>query len=83
MKLFSIGLCSNISGQIMVGCMVNPPKPGDPSYRKFIEEYDTLYNSLKRRSKKLSDALNSMPNVKCTIIDGALYAFPTVSTSKP
>ena len=37
LKLFSIGLCSNISGQIMVGCMVNPPKPGDASYVQFVK----------------------------------------------
>jgi aspartate/methionine/tyrosine aminotransferase len=37
LKLFSIGLCSNIAGQIMVGCMVNPPKPGDASYVQFVK----------------------------------------------
>lgn len=78
LKLFSIGLCSNIAGQIMVGCMVNPPRPGDASYVKFVQEYDELYNSLKRRSAKLAKALNAMPNTSCTIVDGALYAFPKI-----
>jgi len=78
LKLFSIGLCSNIAGQIMVGCMVNPPKPGDASYVQFVKEYDDMYNSLKRRSHKLREALNSMPNTTCTEIDGALYAFPKI-----
>mmetsp|Transcript_27519 Transcript_27519/g.53681 ORF Transcript_27519/g.53681 Transcript_27519/m.53681 type:complete len:511 (-) Transcript_27519:89-1621(-) len=78
LKLFSIGLCSNISGQVMVGAMVNPPKPGDESYELFKSEFDALYDSLKRRSQKLSKALNAMPNVSCTSIDGALYAFPSV-----
>jgi len=78
LKLFSVGLCSNISGQVMVGAMVNPPKPGEPSYHLFKSEFDDLYESLKRRSQKLSAALNDMPNVSCTHIGGALYAFPTV-----
>jgi aspartate/methionine/tyrosine aminotransferase len=38
-----------------------------------------MYNSLKRRSHKLREALNNMPNTTCTEIDGALYAFPKVN----
>jgi aspartate/methionine/tyrosine aminotransferase len=45
------------------------------------QEYDDMYNSLKRRSHKLREALNSMPNTTCTEIDGALYAFPKVNSA--
>ena len=34
-KLWSINLCSNLDGQIAVDVMVNPPKPGEPSYPLF------------------------------------------------
>ena len=44
-----------------------------------LQEYDDMYNSLKRRSHKLREALNNMPNTTCTEIDGALYAFPKVN----
>jgi len=77
-KVFSIGLCSNVVGQIMVDLMVNPPKKGDESYESYTKEVDDLYNSLKRRAAKLAEGLNSMTNVSCTRIEGAMYAFPCI-----
>jgi alanine transaminase len=77
-KLFSISLCSNIPGQIMVDLMVHPPRPGDASYQSYREEYNALFESLRRRSMKLSEALSKMKNVSCSPIAGAMYAFPTV-----
>jgi len=77
-KLFSIGLCANTSGQIMVDLMVKPPVAGDPSYQLYTDEMTELKASLARRSKKLSAALNTMENISCTEINGAMYAFPTV-----
>jgi hypothetical protein len=37
-KLSSINLCPNVLGQIAVSLMVNEPKPGQPSYERFIEQ---------------------------------------------
>ncbi len=37
-KLSSIDLCSNTDGQIMMSCMVAPPKPGDVSYELYESE---------------------------------------------
>jgi glutamate--glyoxylate aminotransferase len=37
-KLASINLCPNVFGQIAVSLMVNEPKPGQPSYERFIEQ---------------------------------------------
>ncbi|XP_039130555.1 glutamate--glyoxylate aminotransferase 2-like isoform X1 [Dioscorea cayenensis subsp. rotundata] len=42
-KVSSISLSMNVSGQIFLGLMVNPPKPGDISYLKFsMERYEEL-----------------------------------------
>lgn len=35
-KMVSIGLCPNVTGQIMVSLMVDPPKPGDESYDLYV-----------------------------------------------
>jgi alanine transaminase len=32
LKLASINLCPNVSGQICCALMMNPPQAGDPSY---------------------------------------------------
>jgi hypothetical protein len=42
-KLISIGLCSNIAGQIMVDCMVKPPSPGEPSYDNYQKVNMSVY----------------------------------------
>lgn len=77
-KLVSIGLCSNLNGQIMTDLMVAPPQPGDVSYPLYNQEVTAIFSSLKRRATKLAAALNSMKNVSCTSLDGAMYAFPSV-----
>ena len=37
-KCVSVGLCSNLPGQVTVELMVNPPKPGDESYPLYKKE---------------------------------------------
>lgn len=41
-KLASINLCPNTSGQIAIAVIMNPPKPGDPSYPLWAEERDAI-----------------------------------------
>jgi len=77
-KVFSIGLCSNIEGQITVGLMCHPPSASDPSYALYKKETTDIFDSLKRRAGLLSQALNEMDNVSCCSIDGAMYAFPSI-----
>jgi len=77
-KLVSIGLCSNVNGQIMVDLMVAPPKSGDVSYPLYNQEVTGILSSLKRRATKLGTELNTMKNISCTSLDGAMYAFPSV-----
>jgi alanine transaminase len=52
-KLVSIGLCSNLNGQIMTDLMVAPPKPGDASYPLYHQEITGIFSSLKRRATKV------------------------------
>jgi len=81
-KLFSINLCPNSIGQLMVDMMVNPPKPGEKSYDLYIRERDEVYNSLKRRALKAVKVLNSLPGVFCNPAEGAMYLFPKIDLPK-
>lgn len=74
-KLWSINLCSNVDGQVAIDVMVNPPKPGDPSYELYASERQAILDSLKKRAIQLSDALGSMPGISCHPVDGSLYIF--------
>lgn len=52
-KLSSLSLCSNTIGQLATGIMINPPKPGDPSFETFEKvntagEYLTLVMNVER-----------------------------------
>nr|AIT69931.1 alanine transaminase [Sargassum thunbergii] len=77
-KLASLSLCSNTVGQLAMGMMVNPPKPGDASYQTFEKERGDILSSLRRRSMMVHKALNEMEGITCNKADGALYAFPRI-----
>jgi len=77
-KVASIGLCSNVDGQLMVDFLVKPPKPGDESYDLFQKERDIQIGSLKKRAEMVQKAFNSVEGISCTKICGAMYAFPKI-----
>lgn len=83
-KLKSINLCSNVSGQIMVDCMVNPPIEGvsKETKEKYETEFKALFESLKYRASIVTKYLNNMTNMSSAEVEGAMYAFPTVKFSK-
>ena len=78
-KLASMSLASNTLGMITVGLMVNPPKQGEESYALYINERDAILSSMKRRARVMTKALNNMTGVSCNEIEGAMYAFPTIT----
>eukprot|EP01038_Epipyxis_sp_PR26KG_P004744 gene4744-6655_t len=78
-KTASINLCPNVPGQVALGLMVNPPKPGDYSFEQYKREKDSLIESLKRRARMITDAFNSLEGVVCQETDGAMYSFPRIT----
>ena len=80
-KLVSIGLCPPVIGQCLVELMVNPPPPSSPSYELYQEEYNSIFNGLKSRSRALHDAFARMEGVDCQEPLGAMYLFPTITLS--
>lgn len=84
-KLKSVNLCSNVPGQIMVDCLVNPPIGEDVTRQtkdKYLSERQALLDSFKRRAKAVTKFLNDMDNVRAKDIEGALFSFPQVKFSK-
>ncbi|KAK8810662.1 hypothetical protein WA158_007237 [Blastocystis sp. Blastoise] len=74
-KLVSICCCSNVDGQFTVDVMINPPKPGQPSYELWEQEKNGILKSLKRRADKLTQGLDKLDGVSCQSVDGALYTY--------
>ena len=79
LKLASIGLCPNVSGQIVTALVAQPPAPGEPSFERFSAERREILASLARRAATLVAALNRMEGVSCNEAEGALYAFPRIT----
>lgn len=81
-KVASVNLCANISGQILMSLIMNPPKIGDESYDLFRSERDGILSSLSRRAKMLAEALNKLEGVTCNEAEGAMYLFPRLDLPK-
>lgn len=74
-KLQSISLCSNVTGQLVTYLMVTPPQKGDESYEAYIKERDGILNDLKTKAQILGEGLNKIPGMTIDVPQGAMYAF--------
>lgn len=77
-KFVSITLCAPVVGQCLVELMVNPPRPGEPSYDLYRAEYDGIFAGLKERAYALWRAFEKMEGVECGEPQGSMYLFPTI-----
>ncbi|XP_072378440.1 alanine aminotransferase 1 [Diabrotica undecimpunctata] len=75
-KAISAMLCSTTFGQSTLDVIMNPPKPGEPSYEQFEKDKASVLESLKLRAKMVADTFNSMEGFSCNPVQGAMYAFP-------
>merc|ERR1712042_375520 len=71
-------LCPTVLGQACMDLVVNPPRPGEPSYESWLAQKDGTLASLARRAKLVADTLNSIEGFTCNVVQGAMYAFPQI-----
>lgn len=81
-KFVSIMLCAPVIGQCMVDLMVNPPRPGQPSFELYDKEYKGIFNGLQERATALHKAFDQMEGVHCAEPQGSMYLFPTITLSQ-
>ena len=62
--------------QACIDCVVNPPKPGEPSHDSFMAEKQGVLKSLAERARLVTDNFNAIPGIHCNVVQGAMYAFP-------
>ena len=74
-KLQSISLCANTTGQIATYMMVAPPQPGDESFETYRRERDTVLGDLKAKAEILGRGINTIEGMSVDIPQGAMYAF--------
>lgn len=79
-KFVSIMLCPPVIGQCLVECMVNPPKPSDPSFALYDQEYDAIKRDLRSRAESLYAAFKEMEGVSlASPPQGSMYLFPSIT----
>lgn len=79
-KLQSISLCANVSGQFATYFMVAPPQDGDESYPTYVRERDAILAALKRKAEILGEGINriagmtvDIPRVRCMHSSGSSF----------
>jgi len=77
-KSITVKLCPPVSGQIVMDCIVNPPKKGDPSYVVFDQEKSEVLAQLKEKARFVSELFNSLEGISCNEVMGAMYCFPRI-----
>lgn len=81
-KALSAKLCSAVTGQAAMDVIVNPPKPGEPSYELFQKQKNSVLGQLKEKGKMTSNLFNSIDGISCNPVQGAMYAFPKIELPK-
>ncbi|KAL7420843.1 alanine transaminase [Cryptotrichosporon argae] len=75
-KMASVTLCPPVSGQIGVDLLVDPPRPGQPSFAAWHAETSLTHDNLKSRSAYMHERFNALPGMSCQPAEGAMYLFP-------
>ena len=63
--------------------VVNPPRPGEPSYDSWLLEKSSTLQSLAARARLVAENLNTVPGFSCNTVQGAMYAFPRIQLPDP
>lgn len=78
LKSISAQLCPTTIGQACLDTVVNPPRPGEPSYDLWLKEKTAVLDSLRVRAEMVADTFNSIEGFSCNPVQGAMYAFPQI-----
>jgi len=78
-KLHSFELHLNSIAQIVIEVMCDPPKVGDESYDLYCREYNTHYESLRKRALLITQKLNTIEGITCQTVSGSMFAFPKIN----
>ncbi|NWV19312.1 ALAT2 aminotransferase, partial [Origma solitaria] len=77
-KLVSVRLCPPVPGQMVLDIIMDPPKPGEPSYERFQAEKEAVLNALAEKARLTQEIFNRTPGIHCNPVQGAMYSFPRI-----
>ncbi|XP_073778060.1 alanine aminotransferase 2 isoform X2 [Danio rerio] len=74
--LFSTRSCPPVPGQIAIQLMVDPPKPGDPSFPAFTEEVQSIRDVVCRNVRLIQEVCRELPGVRCQPLKAGFFVYP-------
>ncbi|XP_062360994.1 alanine aminotransferase 1 [Cinclus cinclus] len=77
-KLVSVRLCPPVLGQMILDTVMDPPKPGEPSYERFQAEKKAVLGALAEKARLTQEIFNRTPGIHCNPVQGAMYSFPRI-----
>ncbi|XP_034473708.1 alanine aminotransferase 1 [Drosophila innubila] len=77
-KSITASLCSTTAGQVAVSALVNPPRPGEPSYELYNKEKSAVLTALKERADLVYKTFSSFDGYTVNPVQGAMYVFPKI-----
>ena len=80
-KLFSLNICSNLAGQLLMGIAVRPPT-GPICGKQWEMERNRELKSLEKRAGYLYDVISRLPGLVSRRATGAMYLFPRIEMPK-
>ncbi|CAN6288306.1 unnamed protein product [Urochloa humidicola] len=81
-KVASLSSCSNISGQILMSLVMNPPRVEDESYTSYRAERNGILSTFSQCAESMVCALNCLEGVTCCKAEGAMFVFPSLRLPK-
>uniref|UniRef100_A0A8C9T566 alanine transaminase n=1 Tax=Scleropages formosus TaxID=113540 RepID=A0A8C9T566_SCLFO len=78
-KLVSVRLCPPVPGQALLDVVVNPPRPGEPSFNTYIKERTSTLQVLAEKAWLTEEVFNTVPGITCNPVQGAMYSFPRIT----
>lgn len=72
--------CSStpVLAQFALDLMMNPPRPGDPSYPLYNQQTQDIKNMVIQNVKTAHEVVNSLPGLSCQPVEGGAFVFPRV-----
>uniref|UniRef100_A0A3Q3M986 alanine transaminase n=1 Tax=Mastacembelus armatus TaxID=205130 RepID=A0A3Q3M986_9TELE len=64
--------------QLALDIMVNPPTPGDPSYKTYAQEILKIQTVLSQNAQRACEFLNGLPGVSCQPAMAGVFLYPRV-----
>ncbi|XP_074492408.1 alanine aminotransferase 2-like isoform X2 [Sebastes fasciatus] len=74
--LLDTDISTPVTGQLALDLMVNPPKPGDPSYDTYTQEILLTRATLSQNAQRAQEFLNDLPGMSCQPAMGGIYLYP-------